>query len=163
MIYLANLTSNYRCPLPKSKSVNNTGTVDFFYTLNGIDYLQAFGGFSYYKQPSVVAVSPKLLPKSGATVQVQISDLDGDILNLNASCKIGATIAVGYMPRGSNTIYCHFQDLDVDMAQTTQGIQISLNGYHFTDVNDNATVSLYYFSTLNPRTGSYRGDTTVNC
>eukprot|EP00331_Platyophrya_macrostoma_P024251 CAMPEP_0176452896 /NCGR_PEP_ID=MMETSP0127-20121128/28863_1 /TAXON_ID=938130 /ORGANISM="Platyophrya macrostoma, Strain WH" /LENGTH=1801 /DNA_ID=CAMNT_0017841547 /DNA_START=33 /DNA_END=5438 /DNA_ORIENTATION=+ len=154
--------THIQCPLPRSKQgANFTGTVTFLYTLNGVDFLQVFGGFSYYKQPSVVSVSPKLLPKSGANAKVQFTELYGDILNLNATCKVGDTIVLGSMARGSNTIYCHFNDMNVDPSTTSQSIQISLNGYHFTDINANSSISVYSINQLTPRSGTFKGDTSI--
>lgn len=138
--------------------------MNLFYTLNGIDFNQVIGGFSYYKQPSVISVTPKIFPKTGATLQVQVTDLKSDLANINATCKIGNTIGKGYALKGSTVMKCQFWELDFDptVQGTSQNIQVSLNGYHFSEPNNFTNITIFNLLQVVPSSGVTRGDTPVN-
>ena len=123
-----------------------------------------FGGFTYYKQPNITSVAPRVFPKTGATLQVQVSEAKSDLPNLNATCKIGNTIGKGYLLKGSNLMKCQFWELDFDPAtqSTTQYIQISFNGYHFTEPTNFTNITVFNILNVVPNSGVTRGDTPVN-
>ena len=149
-----------KCNIPKAlKGAEFFGNVPLSVNINGYDYYDFAGGFTYYPQIEVSDFYPKLGPAKGhGIIKIYGNKFRADFDGVDPACRFGTHIGKAQVIN-SQEILCHLPTIEA--INKTYKVEAALNRQSFVRASTTDEFSPYGIYDIDPYSGPMGAQTQI--